>query len=157
MDPCDDSVPKPGSRKLSSKFSLRMLNVDHWYKSVGCVIAASENCDQMYAPNVGIVQNTYALYFLVTCSLTTLKPSHCRLRRLARSPSWRNQLAISARCRCSWTSKATLGADDKANHHEHNIDTLGNDTMKIFFNDMSSRHTVTVGGDRAVLSGLCRS
>ena len=119
VDPCDDSVPNPGSRMLS---------------------AASENCDQMYALNVGIVQNMYALYVLVTCSLPTLKPSHCRLRRLARSPSWRNQLAISARRRCSWTSKATLGADDK-----DNIDTLGNGTVKVFFNDMSSRRPVTVG------------
>ena len=55
VDPCVVSVPKPGSRELSSKFSLRMLDVDHWYKSVGCVIAVIENYDQMYVLKVRIV------------------------------------------------------------------------------------------------------
>ena len=69
VDPCDFSVPKPGSRELSSKFSLRMLKVDHWYKSVGCVIAISENCDQRYVLNVESCKVRDALYVLVTCSL----------------------------------------------------------------------------------------
>ena len=100
------------------------------------------------------MQSAYALYVLVTCSLTTLKPSQCRLRRLARSSSWRTQLAISARRRYPWTSKPTLSADVEADHTEHNIRYPGRDTVEVFFNNMSSRRTVTVGGDCAVLSGI---
>ena len=59
VDPCVDSVSKPGSRELSSKFSLQMLNVDHRHKSIRCVIAVSENCDQMYVLKMGIVQSMY--------------------------------------------------------------------------------------------------
>ena len=45
-----------------------------------------------------------------------------------------------------------LSAEDKADHHELNIDTLGNNAAEVFFNNMNSRRTITVEGDRAVLS-----
>ena len=47
-----------------------------------------------------------------------------------------------------------LSADVEADHNEHNIDTLGSNTEELFFNNMSSKSTVTVGGDRAVLSRI---
>ena len=90
----------------------------------------------------------------MTSSLTTLKPSHCRLRKLARYSSWSTQLAITARRRYHWTSKPTLSAAVEADHTEHSIRYPGRDTVEVFFNNMSSRRTETVGCDRAVLSGI---
>ena len=65
----------------------------------------------------------------------TLKPSHCRLRRLAQSLSWRNHFA-------------------KADHHELNIDALGNNAAEVFFDNVNSRRAIAVEGDGAVPSRI---
>ena len=51
------------------------------------VVAVGEDYDPMYGSEVwGIVQGVYAQHALLTCSLTTLKPSSLSLERLARFP-----------------------------------------------------------------------
>ena len=47
-----------------------------------------------------------------------------------------------------------LNTDVEVDHHEQNINTLGNHTADVFFNHLEFRRTITVGGDRAVLSGI---
>ena len=48
VDPCDVSTPNQEAENSRRNIYLLMLNGDYWYKSVGCVVAVNENCDQMY-------------------------------------------------------------------------------------------------------------
>ena len=73
---------------------------------------------------------------------------------LARSPLWRDQLAVSAKRRCSKPTFLVsivnrLGADAKQT--TMNLDALINDTIDVVFDNWVSRFAVTVEGDRAVL------
>ena len=53
----------------------------------GVVVAVGEDYDPMYGSEVwGIVQGVYTQYALLTCSLTTLKPSSLSLERLGTIP-----------------------------------------------------------------------
>ena len=47
-----------------------------------------------------------------------------------------------------------LNTDVEVDHHEQNINTLGNHTADVFFTHLEFRRTITVGSDRAVLSGI---